>query len=264
MDYWYALPFYQAFCRAMYHVHEFRRTGEDLWNLVQLFSKDLSPIVADRIERLSEGTRKEIERKLGAPLDRYTVSKEESAVVELDLLSQFIEIGRLCPNATDDGPFNVIRREMVNLCDNAETLKANLESVQNLSQVAIRGTPEDVVKRFLVTWSDIHRWILELDREDTKLSERVQLLRHLRCIAAMLTADLRPDELLIHGHDHHGYVDEGIGVADSGCWIGKKHHSSQSTMAKLPVSDGHCCRNSVPTSVSHILILQIRFAENVD
>ena len=222
IDYWYALPFYQAFCRAMCHIHEFHTTRADLWNLVHLFSKDLSPIVAKRIERLSEGARREIERKLAAPLDGYTVSKEESAVVELDLLSQFIEIGGLCPSASDDKSFDAIRREMISLCDDAETLGADLESVQNLSQVAIHGTPEEVVNRFLMTWSDIHRWILELDREGTKLSQRVQLVRHLRRIAAMLTADLRPDEFLIHGHDHHGYVDEGIGVADTGCWTGKK------------------------------------------
>jgi hypothetical protein len=222
IDYWYALPFYKVFCKAMCSVDERHNAVTNIWDLVLKFSKDLSPIVSSRIPQLSNETRREIVRKLAGPLEGNAMSKEESILVELDLLHQFIEINHLCASHNGTDTFDSIRKEVQQLSDNSRKMVLRINSFEELSNIASRGSSEDVVNRFLMSWSDIHRWFLETEKKRMNLENRVQLVRHFERVAAMLTVNLQPDEFLIHGHGHLGYADEGISVADTGCWLRDK------------------------------------------
>jgi len=222
IDYWYALPFYEAFCRAMCSVDEKQNASTNIWDLVTLFSKDISPVVSSRISQISNETRRKIEQKLAGALEGNKMSKEESTLVELDLLRQFIEIGQLCPTCSDADSFESLRKEVQTLSNSCRKWPSVPQSIGELSQAASSGTPEEVVSRFIMTWSDSYRWFLESEKKMTKLDKRVQLVRHLRRVAAMLTVNLQPDEFLIHGHGHIPFVDLKTRTADAGCWLRDK------------------------------------------
>jgi UDP-2,3-diacylglucosamine pyrophosphatase LpxH len=219
IDYWYALPFYQAFCKAMCSVDDSKESSPSVWKLLLSFSEDMSPIVSSRISQLSEETRRKIEQKLAGPLEGNTTSKEESTLVELDLLRQFIEIGQLCPTSSGNDSFESIRNEVRNLSDSFGRGASIPTSVEEQFRVASRGTPEEVVSHFITTWSDCYRWLIETQKKSMKRDKRAQITYHLRRVAAMLTVNLQPDEFLIHGHGHHGDVDVRFGLADTGCWL---------------------------------------------
>jgi UDP-2,3-diacylglucosamine pyrophosphatase LpxH len=222
IDYWYALPFYQAFCKAMCSVDEKEETPPNIWELLLSFSENMSPIVSSRISQLSEGTRKKIEQKLAGPLEESTMSKEESTLVELDLLRQFIEIGQLCPTTSNTDSFESIRNEVRALSNSFRKCVSVPPSIEKLSRAASRGTPEEMVSRFIMTWSDINRWFLESERNGMKPDKKSQLVHHIRRVAAMLTVNLRPDEFLIHGHGHIPFVNLKTRTADTGCWLRDK------------------------------------------
>ncbi|MFW9961690.1 MAG: metallophosphoesterase [Candidatus Thorarchaeota archaeon] len=211
VDYWYSLPFYETFCRAMCHVHESSSTQSNLWELIQSYSKNLSPIVASRIVQLSEGTRNSIEQKLAGSLVGQMASREESAIIELNLLSQFIDISRLC--------LENFRKEIKRFCEKAILLTPELECIKDLANLESEGTPEELVNQFLIVWGDVHRWGHNQNKIESMLREHKQLLMHVRRIAAMLTVNLQPDEFLIHGHGHQGGINEKLCVADTGCWL---------------------------------------------
>lgn len=222
IDYWYALPFYKAFCRAMCNVDENQKALANIWELVLLFSQDISPVVYSRISQMSNETRRKIELKLAGPLEESKMSKEESTLVELDLLRQFIEIGQLCPRTSDANLFESVRKEVRALSNSFRKWTSAPKSIEETYQLASYGTPEEIVSRFIMTWSDSYRWFLESEKELAKLDKRVQLLRHLRRIAAMLTVNLQPDEFLIHGHGHVPFADLKTRTADTGCWLRDK------------------------------------------
>jgi len=219
VDYWYALPFYETFCKAMCHVHESNSAESNLWELVPRYSENLSPIATSRIEQLSEDTRRSIEQKLAGSLDGQMLSKEESAIIELNLLSQFIDISGLCPEYKSNENFYNFRNEIMRFCESTILPTPELECIRNLSRILSEGTPEELVNQFLVSWEDVHRWTQNQYKSGSLLGEHKQLLVHLRRIAAMLTVNLQPDEFLIHGHGHQGGINEKLSVADTGCWL---------------------------------------------
>lgn len=222
VDYWYTLPFYETFCRAMCHVHESSSTQSNLWEIIQSYSKNLSPIAASRIAQLSEDTRNNIEQKLAGSLEGQMTSREESAIIELNLLSQFIEISRLCLESEGNEVFKNFRLEIKRFCEKAMLLALELESIKDLTSMESEGTPEELVNQFLIAWGDIHRWAHNQNKGDSLPREHKQLLLHARRIVAMLTVNLQPDEFLIHGHGHQGGINEKLCVADTGCWLGNQ------------------------------------------
>jgi UDP-2,3-diacylglucosamine pyrophosphatase LpxH len=219
IDYWYALPFYEAFCRAMCRMPVTSAFHTSVWSLVQEYSENLNPIVASRIARLSKDLRRRIELKLAGPLDGQMMSKEESAVVELDLLSPFIEIDSLCPESNQNVRFDNVRNEIRQFCDNAANQNLEFRWIESLARTESEGTPEELVNQFLLTWADVHRWMYEKSKNESLSEKRTQLLLHLKRIVAMLTVNLQPHEILIHGHGHQSHVDETIHDVDTGCWL---------------------------------------------
>jgi UDP-2,3-diacylglucosamine pyrophosphatase LpxH len=219
IDYWYALSFYQAFCKAMCVVDDSREPSPNVWELVLSYSGILSPILSSRISRLSEEAQEKIEQKLAGPLEGNTISKEESTLIELGLLHQFIEIGQLCPSQSGTDAFVSIRKEVRTFSDSFSKESSAPPSIEEISQIASSGTPEELVSRFITTWSDSYRWFIESKNKGMNLKRNIQLLHHLRRIAAMLTVNLQSDEFLIHGHGHQGEVDERFRTADTGCWL---------------------------------------------
>jgi predicted phosphodiesterase len=219
LEYWYALPFYEAFCRAMCHVSGTNTSHTSVWDLIQSLSESLSPIVLSRITHLSENTRKSIELKLAGPLDGQMMNKEESAVIELDLLSPFIEIGWLCTEGESNQSFDKVGIEIRQFCDIAAHQNLRLGCIENLIQKELDGSPEELVSQFLLTWADVHKWVFERGRNGSLSPENKQLLLHLRRIAAMLTVNLQPNETLVHGHGHQNHLDVTTKDADTGCWL---------------------------------------------
>jgi UDP-2,3-diacylglucosamine pyrophosphatase LpxH len=220
IDYWYVLPFYEAFCRAMCHIYESNSNPTDLWDLVQRYSQNLSPITSSRLAQLSKSTRSSIEYKLAGPLKGQVMSKEESVIVELALLNQFIEISRLCPEVEHNECFDTVRTEILRFCDHATALAFEFERINDLTRIGSQGTPEELVNQFLMAWANAHQWVRDQSKNGCSSREYKQLLVHLRRIAAMLTVNLRPDEFLIHGHGHQSYINLEIKDADAGCWLG--------------------------------------------
>ncbi|RDE13474.1 MAG: hypothetical protein C4K48_08190 [Candidatus Thorarchaeota archaeon] len=219
-DYWYALPFYQAFCRAMCHADKTWKSAVKTWDLVVSFLKGESAIASTNASQLPIGTRSKIERRLAGPLEGNSMSKDESAVAELDLLRQFIDIGYLCSAASHTHYFEAARKEATKLARMRGSGLSDIESVRDLNRLVSNGTPEELLNHFLTVWSDVHRWAIGF-REGGSIHTE-QVLHRLRRITATLTSGLSPDEFLMSGHEHLGFVDRSNSVADSGCWLGKQ------------------------------------------
>jgi len=219
IDYWYALPFYKAFCKAMCSVDESQNNLASIWERILLFSEDMSPIVSSRISQISDETQRKILEKLAGSLEGSKMSKEESTLVELDLLRQFIEIGQLCPTTSNHDLFDSIRTEVRALSSSFRNFTPIPQSIKELSLAGSDGTPEEIVSHFIMTWSEIYQWFIDSKTNHKKPERNTQFLLHLRRIAAMLTVNLQPDEFLIHGHGHQGGINKRLCVADTGCWL---------------------------------------------
>jgi hypothetical protein len=148
------------------------------------------------------------------------MSKEQSAIVELDLLNQFIEISGLCPEVEHNECFDKVRTEILRFCDHAMALASESKRINDLTKTGSQGTPEELVNQFLMTWANVHQWVYDQSKNDSSSREYRQLLVYLRRIAAILTVNLQPDEFLIHGHGHQSYINLKIKDADAGCWLG--------------------------------------------
>jgi UDP-2,3-diacylglucosamine pyrophosphatase LpxH len=218
IDYWYALPFYEAFCRAMCHSGEIT-SRSNLWKLVEHFSARLSPFVASSVACLSDNVREQIEQKLAGPLQGQHMRKEESAIVELDLLSRLIDFEGLIPLEENKQWRDSLDDEILRFCDSARPLVPKLTSIENLVQIESTGSPEELVNAFLATWRDINRWVSNQSLKSVTSRGDEYLLLQIRRLVAMLTVDLHSDEFLIHGHGHQSHVNEIIQEADTGCWL---------------------------------------------
>jgi UDP-2,3-diacylglucosamine pyrophosphatase LpxH len=219
IDYWYALSFYEALCKTMCSVNESQNSPDNVWDMLLSFSMGTSAIVSSNVSQLPLEARMKIEQKLAGPLERNDMSKEESALIELNLLHQFFDIEQLIPTTSNMGMFDSIRKEARTLSSSFRKLDSAPRCIEELYQSASSGTPKEVVNLLMRSWSDTNRWILEVNRNGVEPKKSEQFIPHLRRIAAMLTVNLQSDEYLIHGHDHRGEIDDIFGVADTGCWL---------------------------------------------
>jgi len=216
INYWYALPFYEKFSRAMCDTDEQVSERSDVWSMIDRLP-DISPILQQKILQLSGETRVKIENKLAGPLEGHSLSAEEPIIVESNLLSSLTQIGQY-----NNGDKHVLLvhsinksiRELVNSNNRA----MQIESLTNLSELAEDSTRNEVAEKFLVAWNDIFKWVFsKTGKEWTQ--EKQQLIQYARRIAAMFTTELHHDEFLIHGHGHNTFINQETRTADAGCWI---------------------------------------------
>ncbi len=216
IDYWYALPFYEMFSRAMCNVNDQVSELADVWSMLRRAYGNIPLFTQQRIDNLSDKTRIKIKNKLAGPIEGHSMSIEESIVIESDLLNPFIEI-----NFHNDPNFQKQRLESI--CKSIRELitrhsnTSQIESLVELSEMAEDCPLEEIASNFLIVWEDIYKWILS--NRGMAVQENRQLSLNVRRIAAMFNSDLKPEEFLIHGHGHRSFVNHQFRIADTGCWI---------------------------------------------
>jgi len=214
MSYWYALPFYEAFSRAMCVVNEEIEDLSNVWTILQKQSGNLSPFITEKIHGLSEVEKAQIDKKLAGPLLGHSSTIEESVIEDYKLLQKFVTF-----KGYQTDSVNSIHDEMISLSSESVNFP-KIESLVGIGKVTPESTYEQVASNFLNAWIGVYQW-MNSGRE-TKRDEIMQLIRRFQRIALMFSMDLGRDEFVIHGHGHSKHVDYGNQIADSGCWIGNK------------------------------------------
>ncbi len=236
INYWYALPFYETFSRAMCDTDKQISERADVWSLIDRL-QDISPILQQKILQLSRKTRAQIENKLAGPLEGFSMSAEESAIAEPNLLSSLTQIDQYSDDNKNELLFYGISKSIQELIDSSNRA-LQIESLSNLLEQIEDSTHKEVEQKFLVTWKDIFQWILSKTGKEWFL-EKQQLTQYARRIAAMFTTELKHNEFLIHGHGHSTFVNQETRTADAGCWIREE-------ASFLMLEDGEVTSNSWP------------------
>jgi len=216
INYWYALPFYETFSKVMCDTDEQVSERADVWSMIDRLP-DVSPFLQQKILQLSRETRAQIEDRLAGPLDRESMTAEESVLVESNLLSSLIQIDPYNDGNNRELLLHAISKSIQKLID-SNNRAMQIESLRNLSELAEDSTRENVAAEFLLVWKDLFKWIVPKIGKEWTL-EKQQLTQYARRIAAMFTTDLHHDEFLIHGHGHSTFVNRETKTADTGCWI---------------------------------------------
>ncbi|MBE0526271.1 MAG: metallophosphoesterase [Candidatus Thorarchaeota archaeon] len=214
MSYWYALPFYEAFSRAMCIVNEEIEDASNVWTILQKHSRNLSPFIIEQIHELSEVEKAQIDKKLAGPLIGHSSTIEESLLEDYKLLQKFV-------NFKEDQAYSVnsLYNEMISLSSESGN-SPKIESLAGLGKVTQENSFEELASKFLNAWIGVFQWMNS--GKKTKREEIMQLVRRFQRIALMFSTNLDRDEFVIHGHGHSNHVDFENQIADSGCWIGKK------------------------------------------
>ncbi len=222
VDYWYALTFYHAFCRAMCNVDKLKRKTANIWNLVSLYLEDESSALSSRVIEMTAATKNEIAQKLAGPLEEHSLSKEESALLDFSLLRQFVDLDRFRTNALSMQLRDFMNNEIRKLHFSADDSFGHPEGVRTLLSTFMHGTPSELLSYFLRTWTEIHKRVHDLEREGAKSNRVRRIIQYLMRVAAMLTTGLQSNEFLVRGHGHQPYIDSTIQIADAGCWLRNK------------------------------------------
>jgi len=236
INYWYALPFYETFSRAMCDTDKQVSERADVWSMIDRL-QDISPILQQKILHLSRKTRAQIENKLAGPLGGFSMSAEESVIAESNLLSSLTQIDQYSDDNKNELLFYGISKSIQELID-SNNRALQIESLGNLLEQIEDSTTMEIEQKFLVAWKDIFHWILSKTGKEWFL-EKQQLTQYARRIAAMFTTKLKQNEFLIHGHGHSTFVNQEARTADAGCWI--KEEASF-----LMLEDGEVTSNSWP------------------
>jgi len=215
INYWYALPFYETFSKAMCDTDEQVSERADVWSMIDRFP-DVSPILQQKILQLSSETRAQIENRLTGPLDRESMTAEESVFVESNLLSSLAQI-----DPHNDGNIRELLHgisESIQKLIDSNNRAMHIESLRDLSEIAEDSSHEKVAADFLLVWKDLFKWIVSKTGKEWTL-EKLQLTQYAGRIAAMFTTELQHNEFLIHGHGHSTFVNQETRTADTGCWV---------------------------------------------
>ncbi|TFG26707.1 hypothetical protein EU528_13950 [Candidatus Thorarchaeota archaeon] len=214
MDYWYALPFYEAFSRAMCDVTAEIEEISSVWKVLQRQARYHSSLISEKIREISDNRRDMIDRKLAGPLVGHIGTVEESRIEEYKLLGELIDIK------------GVPSTSLKSLAEEIHALSFEFEKfpmisgLQDLGKITHENQFEELASGFLNVWVDVFQWMNS--NKETKNQDLITLVRKLQRVAAMFSSDLQQDEFLIHGHGHDGHVDYVNRMADSGCWIQDK------------------------------------------
>ena len=214
MDYWYALPFYEAFSRAMCNVTEEVEELSSVWNVLQRQEGGFSSFISKRIHEFSDERRMQIDKKLAGPLVGHTGTVEESRIEEYNLLRDLIEFKGFQSNSV-----KTLLEEIHALSLESENFPM-IQRLQDMRKLTHENQFEELVSGFLNIWIDVFQWMNS--NKGSGNQDLMKLVRRMQRVAAMFSSDLQHDEFLIHGHGHNGHVDYVNRMADSGCWIEDK------------------------------------------
>jgi UDP-2,3-diacylglucosamine pyrophosphatase LpxH len=215
MNYWYALPFYEAFSRAMCEVDEEVEELSNVWKILRKHSGEIPIPTFEKIMKLSDEQKSQIDRKLAGPLVGHSTTIEESIIEDYHLLQGFSGF-----YGTQSNRKHAIHEEILALSSELGNVP-NIERLVALAELGVDSSFDDLASNFLNAWIDIFQWVhsnkMKVERKDlTTLVGRIQR------ISSMFSTDLENDEFLIHGHGHNGHVDYTNRMADAGCWIEDK------------------------------------------
>jgi len=216
INYWYTLPFYESFSRAMCDTDRQVSERADVWSMIDRLP-DISPILQQKILQLSPINRAQIENKLAGPLEGFSMSAEESIVAESNLLGSLTHIDHYSDSNRNELLFQGISKSVQELID-TNNRAMQMESLTNLYDLSEDSTLKEVEQKFLEAWKDAFHWILSKTGKEWTL-EKQQLTQYIKRIAALFTTELKHNEFLIHGHGHSTFVNQETRTADTGCWI---------------------------------------------
>ncbi|MGY5859617.1 MAG: metallophosphoesterase [Candidatus Thorarchaeota archaeon] len=215
MNYWYALPFYETFSKAMCKVDEGVQGISDVWTILQKREAELSPFMSERMRELSKVQKNQIENKLAGPLEGHSITVEEGVIEDYNLLHDFVEF-----KGDQTRVVKFLNEAVRSLSLESENIPL-IESLTNLGKLTSDATFEEVASGFLNAWIDTFQSV-NSNRECMENEKVVQIIGRFQRIAAMFSTDLQHDEFLVHGHGHNNHVDLTNHKADTGCWLGNK------------------------------------------
>ncbi len=219
-DYWYARPFYEAFCRSMCLIDEQRSDTLGVWQLMVDELTKNSPHSVSRLKQLTTEKLFQIERKLAGPLEANGSSIEESMLDNLCLLDNFVEFRSSELNEKEKNILETIRKEVTQVTTNFSFGLLNEHWIE-LVEISTKGNLDQIASRFLDTWRETARYIIT-NKENIDEMHKNQLIRSCKRIATIIVGELEHDDFLVGGHSHNPYVDRQNKIADAGCWINKK------------------------------------------
>ena len=215
INYWYALPFYESFSQAMCEIEEEVEELSNVWKVLGRGSRNLPALTSERIMKLSDEQKSQIDRKLAGPLIGHSITMEESIIEDYQLLRDFIGFKGNQFNRKES-----IQEEILTLSSDSVYFQ-NIESLVELTNMDSNTSFEELAGTFLNAWIDTIQW-LQSNKEKAEKKELVKLVGQIQRISSMFSTDLQRGEFLIHGHRHNGHVDYLNCIADSGCWIENK------------------------------------------
>lgn len=237
INYWFALPFYETFSKAMCHHYGIQSEIVNVWSLMERYSNTISPWLLSRIRQLSKKQQEGIENRLAGPLGGPGISEVESMKLDLDLLQNFIEFHSPDSEREQQHMIDSIRKEVKDpFWDSIKD--ARIESWDEFIEIIENGTIMECASRFLLAWSDVLHWNA-MTNSMVKSVEQNQLIHRAMRIAAIFSGVLNHDEFLVRGHGHIPYVDLQSRVADTGCWL-----DSRATF--ISIDDGTIVCNDWP------------------
>ncbi|TFH06717.1 MAG: hypothetical protein E4H14_10165 [Candidatus Thorarchaeota archaeon] len=214
MDYWYTLPFYEAFARAMCDVTKEVEELSSVWKVLHRQEEGFSSFISKRIQEFSDEWRAQIDRKLAGPLVGHSGTVEESRIEEYNLLGHMIEFKGF--------PYNSLKalREEIHALSLESKNFPMIPGLKDMGTLTHNNQFEELATSFLIVWKEVFQWMSI--NKDSRNQDLMKLVRKLQRVAAIFSSDLHQDEFLIHGHGHNGHVDYANSMADSGCWIEDK------------------------------------------
>ena len=208
VSYWHALPFYEAFCKAMCGRMDTVPIS-NVWDAL-LVGEKTSQKIQTEIRKLSNVNRAKLEYYLAGPLEPNPDDEPKSVLDEWQILRRFEDKERNLDTFHDHETFMEVRSE--------------LESVMSILGNQYKGLPidseKDVLETFSIVWKEILRTIDLISEDKLPRKTHENIILKARRIAAMITTSLRSNEFLIHGHSHQAYLSKNQMSADPGHWLG--------------------------------------------
>ena len=206
--YWYALSFYELFCKAMCGRMDTIPVS-NVWNTI-LEREGASEKVRFGIQNLSSEIRGKLEYYLAGPLEPSLEDERKSVLEEWELLRRFENFTRILELLSDD--------------DILQELKEELEKVTSKIGIQFSKASSDsrihMLEMYSKVWRDVLRRIDLIAEGKIPLESTEDVILKSRRLAAKLSTGLRSDEFLIHGHSHQAYLSKTYMSGDPGHWLG--------------------------------------------
>jgi len=183
--------------------------------ILRKYSGNLTPLTSEKVMKLSDERKTQIDRKLAGPLVGHVTTIEESIIADYHLLRDLIGF------KGDQANRRKSIHEEIHTLSSESTNFPKIDSLKELVEIDSESSFEELTSIFLNVWIDTFQWAYS-NKTKVEKEELTTLVGQIQRIASMFSTDLQSDEFLIHGHGHINHVDHTNRMVDTGCWIEDK------------------------------------------